>query len=138
MATAHKNKTLATFLAFTVGVAGFHRFYLQGWNDIWGWLHVAAVLLTGILIRMFPEQPWVFTGLPFILSWLLALLSALVLGLKSDEQWDATYNLDSGKNSQSRWPLVLLLALSLALAFTVLIALLARVTDLYHTGGAFG
>ena len=138
MATAHKNKTLATFLAFSVGAAGFHRFYLHNWRDPWGWLHTASLLLTGILMRLFPEQPWVFTGLPFILSWLLALLSALVLGLKSDEQWDATYNPGSQRNSQSRWLLVLLLALSLALAFTVLIALLARVTDLYHTGGAFG
>lgn len=75
---------------------------------------------------------------PLVLSLLASLLEALVLGLTSDEAWDARYNPKSGKKSESSWILALILVLTLGIGAMALIAVLARSLDLLYTGGAYG
>lgn len=116
MSATHKNKTLATFLAFALGSLGAHRFYLYGKKDFWAWVHVF----------LFPLS--VFAGF----------IGALVIGLTPDDKWDAQHNQNSGRQSKSDWPLAVLLVLTLAVGAIALIATIARVFDLIYTGGAYG
>jgi hypothetical protein len=116
MTTSHKNKTLATLYASLLGGLGIHRFYLYGKKDIWAWVHVA----------LFPLS--VFAGF----------LEALVIGLTPDDKWDAAHNRDSGRQSDSGWPLAVLLVLTFGGGAIALIAAIARTFDLMFTGGAYG
>lgn len=134
----HKNKTLATAFATFFGGLGLHRFYLSGVKDLWGWAHLlaAALALPAVLgdASMFGS----FALAPLVLSMLVGFIEALVIGLTPDEKWDQRHNPDSGKESKSRWPLAVLLVLTLGIGFMVLIAALARSLDLLLTGGAYG
>ncbi|MBI3283894.1 MAG: TM2 domain-containing protein [Burkholderiales bacterium] len=138
MTVTHKNKTLATFLAALLGSLGAHRFYLSGWKDKWGWLHLATLPISLLLGNLFFGWPALLTYSLLVLSALIAVLEALVLGLMPDDKWDARYNPCSDRVSQSSWPLALLLVLTVALGATALIAVLARSFDLLYTGGAYG
>jgi hypothetical protein len=113
---AHKNKTFATLLASLLGGVGAHRFYLYGKNDKWAWLHVL----------LFPFS--IYAGL----------LEALVIGLTPDDKWDAAHNQQSGRQSQSGWPLALLLVLTTGGGAIAVIVSIARVVDYIYTGGAYG
>lgn len=134
----HKNKTLTTLLAALFGSLGAHRFYLKGKQDVWGWLHLVSLPLSGVIISLLPNQPLLFTAFPLVISLLAALIEALVLGLTQDEQWDAYYNSGSGRQSNSGWPLALLLVLTVGSGAVILIAVIARTLDLLFTGGAYG
>ncbi len=112
----HKNKTLATFLAATLGGIGAHRFYLYGKGDRWAWVHVL----------LFPFS--VFAGF----------IAALVLGLTPDEKWDQQHNPNSGQKSHSGWLLIILLVATFGGGAIALIAAIARTFDLLFTGGAYG
>lgn len=138
MASMHKNKTFTTLLALTLGSLGVHRFYVGGLQDRWGWLHLSSVPLSAVLISVGSGWPALFTISPLILSMLAGFLEALVLGVTPDEKWDAQHNLDSGRQSHSRWPLAILLVLALGIGSTALIAMLARTFDILFSGGAFG
>ncbi|HVL77089.1 MAG TPA: NINE protein [Noviherbaspirillum sp.] len=138
MTASHKNKTFATFLATIFGGVGLHRFYLHGSKDFWGWIHAATLALSLLLYLARPEQPLMFSFLPFVLSALAALLAALVIGLTADEQWDARHNPHSGRHSASGWPLAVLLVLAFGVGAIGLTATIARMFDLLYTGGAFG
>ena len=135
---SHKNKTLATLLAFTLGGAGLHRFYLRGLADRWGWLHAAALPACGIVMSAAPAAAWYFWYLPLSLSMLAGFLEALVLGLMPDEKWDAVYNPASGRQSDSRWPLAVIIVATVMVGAGMLIATMARMSDLLYTGGAYG
>ena len=135
---SHKNKTLATLLAFTLGGAGLHRFYLRGLADRWGWLHAAALPACGIVMSAAPAADWYFWYLPLTLSMLAGFLEALVLGLMPDEKWDAVYNPASGRRSDSRWPLAVIIVATVMVGAGMLIATMARMSDLLYTGGAYG
>ncbi|HEX2531021.1 MAG TPA: NINE protein [Burkholderiaceae bacterium] len=138
MTTSHKSKTIAVALASTLGGLGLHRFYLGGGNARWGWLHVSAIPLSLIAIALFPDQPVLFSGSPFVLSVLSGFLEALIIGLIPDDEWDALYNPRSGRQSTSGWPLALALVLTLGIGSTAVIAAMARAFDLFFTGGAYG
>ena len=116
MPTAHKNKTLATFLAAILGGLGAHRFYLYGKKDKPAWLHVV----------LFPLS--IFAGF----------IAALVIGLTPDEKWDARHNPESGRESDSGWTVVLIVIATFGIGTTLLIAAIARAFDLLYTGGAYG
>lgn len=116
MTTTHKNKTLCTLLAMLLGGVGAHRFYLYGAKDIWAWVHII----------LFPLS--IFAGF----------IGALVIGLTPDAKWDAQHNLNSGKNSDSNWIVVVLVILTFAIGATAIMATIARLTDLYLTGGSYG
>lgn len=138
MPNSHKNKTFATLLALLLGGAGAHRFYLRGNLDKIGLLHLASLPLCGMIHGLVPEANWFFKVLPLLVSSIAGFIEALVLGLMSDERWDAAFNPGSARTSSSNWPLaVLLVATMLAGAITV-IGTMARLFDLLYTGGAYG
>lgn len=134
----HKNKTLATLLSLVLGGLGIHRFYLYGPKDPWAWVHLCTLPVSAALLLMGIRQPWIFVANPFTVSVLAGFIAALVIGLTPDEKWDAHYNPGSGRHSQSGWPVVLLLILTLGLGATALFAAIARTVDLLYTGGAYG
>lgn len=138
MNTSHKNKTLATLLAALLGAIGVHRWYLRGFGDRYAWMHAATLPLGVLGTFLVPPIYAIFGALPLILSGLIACIEALVLGLMPDEKWDATFNSSSGQTSESGWPVVLLVVLSLAGGAVGVIALISRCTDLILTGGNYG
>jgi len=138
MKNSHKNKTVATFLAALLGSIGAHRFYLCGWKDKAGWLHFVTLPISLILGNLYFGLPALLTYSLLVLSLLVSVVEALVLGLTPDEKWDARYNPASGKASDSSWLLALILVLTTAIGAGILIAVLARAFDLLYTGGAYG
>jgi len=134
----HKNKTYATFLAAIFGSIGGHRFYLRGMSDALGWAHIAALPLALMMVLLWPDQPVFFLALPVVVSALLALLEAIVIGLTPDEKWDVHYNPGSGRSTKSGWPLAALLVLTFGAGAIGLITVIARSFDLLFTGGAYG
>jgi TM2 domain-containing membrane protein YozV len=138
MAVRHKNKTFASLLACLLGTLGIHRLYLGGMRDRWAWLHLSSVPLALLIATTAPGADWFYKILPLTLSALAGFLESLVLGLMSDEKWDARYNAASSRQSASNWPLALLLVATLMLGAGTLIATMARLFDLLYTGGAYG
>jgi TM2 domain-containing membrane protein YozV len=141
MAAAHKNKTLATLMASLLGATGAHRFYLYGRRDLWAWVHLTSLPLSAVGLtigyRVAPAFAFLFAT-PLMLAALAGALEALVLGLTPDAKWDATHNPDSGRATDSNWPLALILVLTLATGMGGLIFLISRTFDLMFTGGAYG
>jgi uncharacterized membrane protein len=138
MTTKHKNKTIATLLAAILGSIGGHRFYLFGKRDQFAWLHLLSLPISLLLTNLLFHLPLLITMSPWALSLLIGLFTALVLGLKSDEKWDAQYNPQSDQKSDSTWPLALILVLTMAFGAFVLIFVLARGFALLYTGGVDG
>jgi len=138
MPTQHKNKTLATFLALVLGGVGAHRFYLRGALDKLGLLHLISLPVAGLVVGLAPQADVFYKILPLVLSYSAAFIEALVIGLLSDEKWDAAHNAGSGRQSDSTWLLALLLVGTMLVGATVVIATMARLFDLLYTGGAYG
>jgi hypothetical protein len=125
-----KSKTLATWLAVLGGSFGLHRFYLRGLRDVWGWVHVPMTLLGMAGVRRMiafgqddPAAPWL---LPLGgLSIVAAMLAAIVMGLGSDERWDARHNAGrpAGQGTPaSGWAAVLGVIAALLIGATVLLS----------------
>jgi hypothetical protein len=133
-----KNKTLATLLALMLGMVGFHRFYLNGIADRWGWLHAASLPASAALLAARPEWPLLFYAAPLVLSMLVASIETFVIGLMPDEQWDRRYNPESDVQTDTRWPVPLMLVTNLFYGATLLLTAIARAFDLWLTGGAYG
>jgi TM2 domain-containing membrane protein YozV len=138
MPTSHKNKTLATLLALTLGGFGAHRFYLKGGVDRLGVLHLCSVPVTGLVYGLGRGANPFWVLLPLLVSYIAAFIEALVIGLTPDDKWDAAHNAGSGRSSRSNWFVVLLLVATMLVGTTVLIATIARLFDLMYTGGAYG
>jgi TM2 domain len=134
----HKNKTLATALAFLLGGFGVHRFYLRGGVDRLGLLHVCSVPLAGMVYGLGQAPNPFWTLLPVFISYIVGFIEALVIGVTPDEKWDAKFNASSGRQSHSNWVLAVLLVLTMLVGATAAIALLSRLFDLLYTGGAYG
>ncbi|MEO0313994.1 MAG: hypothetical protein RI928_450 [Pseudomonadota bacterium] len=135
---AHKNKAVATLLALLLGSVGLHRFYLHGLKDRWGWLHAVSLPLSALLLLSNPELPLLINALPLVISTLTASIETFVLGLMPDEKWDLRYNPASGIESDSGWPVALMMVVNLFCGATLLLTVLARSFDLLLTGGAYG
>ena len=138
MSTAHKNKTFATLLAVVLGGLGAHRFYLRGSLDKLGMIHLASLPISGLVYGLAPDANWFFQVLPLVLSYVVGFVEALIIGLTADEKFDAAFNAKSGKQSDSKWYLALLLVATMLLGTTVMISTMARLVDLLTTGGAYG
>ena len=136
--TAHKNKTAAALLALILGWAGAHRVYLRGARDKWALLHLAGMAASLLLMVLAPQSNLLYRLLPMIVSLLIGLLEGLVIGLMPDEKFDARYNAGSGRQSDSQWPLALILVITMMAGATGLIATISRLFDLLYTGGAYG
>jgi hypothetical protein len=137
-ATIHKNKTAAAFLALVLGWAGAHRVLLRGSRDKLALLHFASVPASALVLFLAPHANVFYQLLPMILSYLAGLLEGLVIGLMPDEKFDARYNAGSGRQSDSNWPLALILVGMMLVSTTMLIATISRLFDLLYTGGAYG
>ena len=135
----HKNKTLATALALSLGGLGAHRFYLHGSVDRLGLLHACSLPVAGLVYSQTQGTVDVFYALlPLLISYIAAFIAALVIGLTPDEKWDARFNPGGATRTRSNWILALLLVATLMIGATVLIATIARLFDLMYTGGAYG
>jgi hypothetical protein len=134
----HKHKTLATLLAFLFGGLGLQRLYLRGWRDPWLWLHLAGLPAAWLVATLAPQSDGFFQLLPIMLSGLVGFLEALVLGLMPDEKWDARFNPHSGKQSDTHWPIAIILVATMTVGAASLIATISRFFDLLYTGGAYG
>ncbi|MEW6021660.1 MAG: NINE protein [Pseudomonadota bacterium] len=134
-----KNKTLATVLALALGGLGAHRFYLHGGVDRLGVLHACSLPVAGLVYTQTDGGVNVFYALlPLLVSYIVAFIAALAIGLTPDEKWDARFNADTGRRTQSNWILAVLLVATLMVGATVLIATISRLFDLMYTGGAYG
>ncbi len=138
MSTSHKNKTFATFLALALGAIGAHRFYLRGPLDRLGILHLTSVCVAGMVIGLAPQANWFYQALPLLVSAVVGFIEALVIGLTSDEKFDAAFNPHSGRSSSSSWVLAVLLVTTMMLGTVTLIGTMSRLFDLLYTGGAYG
>ena len=138
MTASHKNKTFAALLALLFGGAGLHRFYLHGLRDGWGWLHAAALLLSGGLLAQDPSRALLVNTAPLVLSVLAACIETFVIGLMADEKWDAHYNATSGQQSDTSWMVAVLMVINLGYGATLMLIALARSFDLLLTGGSYG
>lgn len=138
MIATHKNKTITTLLAAMAGCVGAHRFYLYGKYDYWGWVHLASLPISILISHFYFGSQALLTYSLLVLSFLIALIEALVTGLTPDEKWDARHNPDSVKTSASSWPLALILVLTAGIGAITLIGVIARAFDLLYTGGAYG
>ena len=136
---SHKNKTLATALALSLGGLGAHRFYLHGNVDRLGLLHACSLPVAGLVYSQTEGSVDAFFALlPLLVSYIAAFIAALAIGLTPDEKWDARFNPDAGTPTRSTWLLAVLLIATLMVGATVLIATIARLFDLMYTGGAYG
>ena len=95
--THYRSKTVAAWLALTLGTLGLHRLYLRGLRDFWAWLHplpTAAGLLGVLRLRELGQDDHLAWALiPFLGAMIsMAMLLAIVYALTSDEKWDARHN----------------------------------------------
>jgi hypothetical protein len=95
--TRYRSKTWACWLGVLGGAFGAHRFYLHGARDVPGWLHPLPALagLYGVWrMRTLGQDDGPATLLIPVLGVMITIgmLSAIVIGLTSDERWDARYN----------------------------------------------
>ena len=135
---AHKNKTLATALALSLGVLGAHRFYLHGGVDRLGLLHISSLPIAGLIFSNAHGINPFYALLPLLVSGIAACIEALVIGLTPDDKWDMRFNAGSRTASRSTWILAVLLVLTLLVGTTALIGTISRLFDLMYTGGAYG
>jgi hypothetical protein len=138
MTSSHKNKTIATLLAFLFGGLGIHRFYLYGSKDTWAWLHLSSLPFSLIALFVVHDTPLMFIAGPLLISVLASFIETLVIGLTPDDKWDADHNPNSGRQSDSGWPLVLLLVITTGVGASVLIAAIAHTFDLLYTNSYYG
>jgi hypothetical protein len=97
LGTSSRSKTIAAWLALLMGTLGAHRFYLHGWHDWLGWLHLPPTLLGLYGVLRLREL-----GQDDHLAWLLvpllglmisaAMITGIVHALTPDEKWNARHN----------------------------------------------
>ncbi|MDO9075427.1 MAG: NINE protein [Rubrivivax sp.] len=92
-----RSKTVTAWLALLLGTLGAHRFYLHGWHDRLGWLHLLPTLagLYGVLrmreLGQDDRLAWLL--LPLLgLAISAAMIAGIVHALTPDERWDARHN----------------------------------------------
>lgn len=130
-----RSRTVAAWLALVGGALGWHRFYLHGLTDAWGWLLWLPTIAGGYGVLRMREL-----GQDDQLAWLLipwlglvlaaTLLQAVIYGLMPDERWDARHN--PGQSAVSITALNILAAvLAGSMGAIVLIASIAFVAQRY-------
>ncbi len=112
--------------------SGLNCFYLQGIKNFWGWAQFFA-LIGGVLGFWLLQintsssgAAWFLLILGFIAieaSW----LSTIVFGLRPDEKWDLQFNSNtqSHQKTESGWPVVITVILSLILGAGTMMTFLA-------------
>ena len=93
----YRSKTLAAWLALSLGPLGLHRMYLHGLSDPWAWLHPVptAIGLLGVwrLRALGQDDTLAWLLIPLLgLMISMAMLCAILYALTPDENWDARHN----------------------------------------------
>jgi hypothetical protein len=124
-----RSKALATWIAVLGGSLGLHRFYLHGFRDPVGWLFPLPTSL-----GLYGLHRLRTIGQDDMLSWLLlpllgltitvAMFSAIVHGLTSDERWNARFN-TGALQDRSGWAAVLGVVTALLVGGGVMMATIA-------------
>ncbi|MBA4177764.1 MAG: hypothetical protein C0505_14595 [Leptothrix sp. (in: Bacteria)] len=128
-ATAGRSKTAAAWLAVLLGALGAHRFYLHGWRDPLGWLHLPPTLagLVGVMrmreLGQDDRLAWVLVPvLGLMIS--VAMVTAIVHALTPDETWNRRH--DAGHpDAASGWGAVLAAIVGLMVGGAVLMGTIA-------------
>jgi TM2 domain-containing membrane protein YozV len=130
--TRHKNKTLAAWLALTLGSFGMHRFYLRGWGDWIGWLFPIPTALgwwgidRALSFGQDDTLSWVL--MPMLgLSISASCLTAIVYALADRAAWNRRYNpeLDElATPGQTQWLTIGALVASLLIGTVALMSTL--------------
>jgi TM2 domain-containing membrane protein YozV len=115
MTAPFRNKTVATLLAAVGGTFGLQRFYLAGGSRWTPWLFVA----------------FCWTMIPTFVGF----IDAVRYALTPDERWDARWNADAGRTSDSGWFVILLAVLTFSGAMTLLMTLLSFAIGRYVGSG---
>ncbi len=113
-----RHKTVAALLAFFLGWAGAHWWYL-GRPRAWLPLIFTLLIVTVALLRPSPfySQLWYYLVLiPLVAGF----VEALVLSLMPDAKFDARYNPGQVRQSQNGWGAVLIAIGSLFFGMTIL------------------
>jgi hypothetical protein len=126
---AYKSKTLATWIAFLGGGMGFHRFYLHGLRDVWGWLWIIPTLVGSYGFRramaLGQDDHLAWALIPLLgISLSAAALAALIYGLMPDEKWNAKFN-PQGPKHQTGWPTIIGVVLALLVGAAILMSTIA-------------
>ncbi len=124
-----KSKTLATWLALSLGSLGAHRFYLYGRRDLLAWLHPLPTLLglAGALrmqnLGQDDHAAWLLIPLLGVML-SISMLAAIVYGLTPDEKWSTRFS--PGQPVQATgWGPVVGVVIALLAGGTVLMGTLA-------------
>lgn len=125
-----KSKTWATWLAVLGGGLGLHRLYLHGPRDPWAWLYWPPTLagLVGVLrmrdLGQDDTVSWVLIPLLGV-SLSVGMLSAIVIGLTSDERWAAKFGAPGERPESTAWGPVLGVIAALLIGGAVLMGTIA-------------
>jgi hypothetical protein len=126
---AGRSKTAATWIALFGGCLGLHRFYLHGWKDAWGWLHVPLALLGAYgvwrMLSLGQDDRLAWVLIPWLgLVISASMMASIVYGLTPDEKWNARFD-PAAPPRRSGWLAVLGVITALTVGSTVLIATIA-------------
>ena len=127
---SHKSKLIFCALSALLPSTGLNWLYLKGIRSPWFVLQLLALIL-GIMgwmalanHQMGSTLGWIFVSIGFI-GLLSSWLTCITFGLRPDEKWDAQFNPNSLKKSNSGWLVILCVIASLMLGAFVLMAGLA-------------
>ncbi|GAA5234609.1 TM2 domain-containing protein [Verticiella sediminum] len=115
-----RHKTLAGLLAFCLGWAGAHGWYL-GRRYAWLPLLATATILTTVWLRAAPWHDQLLYYLVLV-PLVAGFVEALVLCLMSDERFDARYNASQQRRSRSGWGAVILAMAILLIGMSIIMA----------------
>ena len=125
----YRSKTLAAWLALSLGTLGLHRLYLKGLTDPWAWLHAPLTVagLAGVwrLRELGQDDRLAWLLIP-LLGFMIsqAMLTAIVYALTPDEQWDRHHNARHAPVA-TRWAPVLAAVAGLFVGGAVLMGTIA-------------
>lgn len=132
MNSSFRSKLMFCALGLFFPGTGLNCFYLRGIKNFWAWAQFFT-LISGVLgfwlLQLNTSSSgaaWFLLILGFIAieaSW----LSTIVFGLRPDEKWDQQFNADTKNNekTESGWPVVITIILSLILGAGVMMTFLA-------------
>jgi uncharacterized membrane protein len=127
--SSHKSKLIVTALSVFLPGTGLNWLYLKGLQCKWFYIQLIALVL-GLVgwTLLSNSQMSSFFGWVGVVAGTISLLSswitALAFGLRPDEKWDAQFNSNSGKQSQSGWLVIICVIIALMVgAFTLMAGL---------------
>ena len=121
---------MATWAALLGGIAGLHRFYLNGRRDPLAWLLPLPAVLGGYgiwRVREFGlDDRWSWVLMPLLgVVFSACALNAIVYGLTEQQRWNRTFNADQpmdDPHGATNWTTILAVVLSAFFGTTALMA----------------